>query len=130
MMNQVSGGLGSSLILLLIFIGIAYVLLIPFFVAAIANKQGRSGVLWFFLSILLNPFFSILILIALGDTDEKRKQKVLEEEQIRLSIRKYQWKCDDLFVRRVPFRLQGSDYRTPCWSLFFASIRATTVMQY
>lgn len=86
-MNQVSGGLGSSLLLLLIFIGIAYVLLIPFFVAAIANKQGRSGVLWFFLSILLNPFFSILILIALGDTDEKRKQKVIEEEQIRMSIR-------------------------------------------
>lgn len=87
MMNQVSGGFGSALIILIVFIAIAYVLLIPLFVAAIANKQGRSGFLWFFLSILLNPFFSILILIALGDTDGKRKQKVIEDEQIRMSIR-------------------------------------------
>ena len=86
-MNPILGEHTSIVILLVILIGIAYIIFIPICVAVIANKQGRSGLIWFFLSILLNPFFSILILIALGDTDEKRKQKVIEDEKVRLSIR-------------------------------------------
>lgn len=58
----------------------------PFLVAAIANNKGRDGVLWFFLSLILNPLFSILILIGFGDTDEKRKQRIIEEEKLRISI--------------------------------------------
>ena len=89
-MNSIFGEYTSIFILLLIIIGIAYIITTPICVAVIANKQGRSGFFWFFLSILLNPFFSIIILIALGDTDEKRKQKVIEDEKARLSI------CDSL----------------------------------
>ena len=76
----------SYLILFLILIGISYIFIMPFLVAAIANNKGRDGVLWFFLSLILNPLFSILILIGFGDTDEKRKQRIIEEEKLRISI--------------------------------------------
>lgn len=85
-LSQTFEGLAPIILLLIVFIGIAYILIIPICVAVIAGNKGRSGFLWFLLSILINPFFAILILIALGDTDEKRRQKVIEDEKTRQEI--------------------------------------------
>ena len=73
--------------IILIIIGLLYFFITPICVAAIANKQGRSGLGWFFLSFLINPLFAILVLVALGDTDEKLIEKAMKEERARESVR-------------------------------------------
>ena len=48
-----------------------------------ATKRGRSGFLWFMFSLLLSPVLSMLLIYFLGETDEKRKERIREEEQLR-----------------------------------------------
>ena len=90
---QVHSGWHSSfdwyviIIGLAVLIGIAIVLVVPFLVAEIAEKQGRSRTGWFFLSLLISPPFAVLVLIALGDTDDKRKERIKEDERIRKEMR-------------------------------------------
>ena len=55
-------------------------------IAHVAQEQGRNGVSWFFLSLLFSPFFIILVLIALGDTNNKRNQRAIEDELARNSV--------------------------------------------
>lgn len=55
-------------------------------VAKAARNRGRSGVLWFFLSLLINPILAVLLLLAMGDTDAKRKEKWMHEELIRTKV--------------------------------------------
>ena len=74
---------------------VLYVLAFPLMVAHVANNQGRSGAGWFFLSLLISPVFAILVLIALGDTDEKRKQRAILDEQARNRVR-------EEFAKRPP----------------------------
>ena len=52
-------------------ITIAYFLFIPTCVALVAKKKGRHGLVWFLLSIFINPIVALLLLIALGDKDNK-----------------------------------------------------------
>lgn len=52
-------------------IAIAYFLFIPTCVALVAKKKGRHGLVWFLLSIFINPIVALLLLIALGDKDNK-----------------------------------------------------------
>ncbi len=75
------------LIALGILVGLAYIFLIPFCIAHAAKSKGRNATGWFFLSILINPFFAMLLLIIMGDTDAKRKQKILEDETWRNTVR-------------------------------------------
>ena len=49
--------------------------------ATIANKRGRSTLPWFLLSFLLSPVFVILLLLVMGETDEKRRERIEEEER-------------------------------------------------
>jgi type VI protein secretion system component VasK len=69
-----------GLIVLLI---LAYFLLFPILVAKAARNRGRSGALWFLLSLLISPVLTVLLLLAMGDTDAKRKERWAHEEQIR-----------------------------------------------
>ena len=73
--------------IILIIIGLLYIITIPICVAVIAAKRGRNGFGWFLLSFLINPLFAILVLIALGDTDEKLIEKAMKEERARESVR-------------------------------------------
>lgn len=75
------------LIALVILIGLAYIFLIPFCVAHAAKTKGRSATGWFFLSILINPFFAMILLLIMGDTDAKRQQRILEDERLRNTVR-------------------------------------------
>ena len=52
-------------------IAIAYFLFIPTCVALVAKKKGRHGLVWFLLSIFINLIVALLLLIALGDKDNK-----------------------------------------------------------
>ena len=71
---------------LLIVLIILYLLAFPWMIAHVAQEQGRNGVSWFFLSLLFSPFFIILVLIALGDTNNKRNQRAIEDELARNSV--------------------------------------------
>jgi len=90
LMNIISetGFLPSTLLIVLVAIFcFGFIFVIPVCVANIADKQGRNALGWFFLSFLMNPFFALIVLIALGDTKAKRLEKVMEEEQLRCQIR-------------------------------------------
>ncbi len=52
-------------------IAIAYFLFIPTCVALVAKKKGRHGLVWFLLSIFINPIVALLLLIALGEKENK-----------------------------------------------------------
>lgn len=56
-------------------------------VATIAKKRGRSVWLWFLLSFIISPVLVILLLLVLGETDEKHRERIAEEERIRKEIR-------------------------------------------
>ena len=65
-------GLGIGAIILIgLAILIVHVLicLIPFFMA---RKRGRSGLLWFIISLIIGWFWTIIILLIVGDTSEKK----------------------------------------------------------
>lgn len=71
------------LIGLIVLVVLAYFLLFPILVAKAARNRGRSGTLWFILSLLISPVLTVLLLLALGDTDAKRRERWMHEEQIR-----------------------------------------------
>lgn len=48
-----------------------------------ANKYGRDSLFWFFISLIASPYVAILSLHFLGETDEKRKERIMEEEKLR-----------------------------------------------
>lgn len=48
-----------------------------------ANKRGRSGLFWFLFSLIISPFLSMLFLYFLGETEEKRRERIIEEEKLR-----------------------------------------------
>ena len=75
----------ALLVTLLISLGIYIAFcLIP---ASMAKKRGRSGFGWFFCSLFLTPIVGIFIVACLGDTEEKRRERIYEEEEIRRQIR-------------------------------------------
>ena len=71
------------LIGLMVLVVLAYFLLFPILVAKAARNRGRSGTLWFFLSLLISPILTVLLLLAMGDTDAKRRERWMHEDQIR-----------------------------------------------
>lgn len=77
-------GLLGIVIILLFLIFIIYLFVIPI---KMANKRGRSVILWFLIGLLFSPFFSMLMLYFLGETDSKREERIIEEEQIRMRYR-------------------------------------------
>ena len=68
-------------IILVILVFFLY-LSISIFVAEAARNHGRSGTFWFIYSLLISPLFCLLLLIALGDTEAKKKEKWLEQENL------------------------------------------------
>lgn len=50
------------------------------------KNRGRGYWWWLLLSIFFTPVIIALLLIALGDTDEKRKQKIQQEELWKIAM--------------------------------------------
>ena len=57
------------------------------FVVIVARREGRSGFGWFLISVLTSFIVALIILACLGDTDDKRQEKIWEEEQWRKQFR-------------------------------------------
>ena len=70
---------------LIIFLIYILICVIP---AQMAEKRGRSVMGWFFLSILITPIYTAFIIFCLGETDEKRKERIFQEEEWRILCRK------------------------------------------
>lgn len=51
-----------------------------------ARSRGRSYWGWFWFSFFLNPLLGVIVLACLGDTEERRREKILEAEEVRLSL--------------------------------------------
>lgn len=74
-------------------IGFLIVLFVPYLILCIipaymADKRGRSVVGWFFLSILITPIWAAIIILCLGETNQKRKDRIFQEEEWRILCRK------------------------------------------
>ena len=48
-----------------------------------AEKRGRSGWGWYFFSLLFSFVIGIIVILLLGDTENRRREKILEEEELR-----------------------------------------------
>lgn len=70
-----------AIVILFLYIAIS---MVP---VSMANKRGRSKFGWFLFSFLISPLFAIIILACLGETEEKRMSRIMEEEEYRQMIR-------------------------------------------
>ncbi|MDF9831786.1 hypothetical protein [Parabacteroides sp. PF5-6] len=57
-----------------------------FVTASMARKKGRSGLGWFLVACFITPYLSMIILACLGDTEKRRRERMLEDERIRQSV--------------------------------------------
>lgn len=51
-------------------------IILSFVVYAVANNKGRSGCAWFFISLLLSPLIAFIVLLCVGDSDEKKEESL------------------------------------------------------
>ncbi len=51
-----------------------------------AKKRGRSQFGWFVFSMLFSPILGMIFLVFLGETEEKRKERLMEEINLRLKL--------------------------------------------
>ena len=65
-----------GLILLLLLPGAFFYLWLP---AHMASNRGRSSFGWIVLTFMTTPVTTIILLLALGDSDEKIRQTIHEE---------------------------------------------------
>ena len=69
-------GLGVIIIIgIILFIVHVLICLVPFFMA---RKRGRSGMLWFVISLCIGWLWTVIILLIVGDTAEK---KIIDAEK-------------------------------------------------
>ena len=71
----------ADIISAIILLGVCVYLLFCIIPAYMAEKRGRSVMGWFFLSILITPIYTAFIIFCLGETDEKRKERIFKEEE-------------------------------------------------
>lgn len=75
----------SMLLVGLIIVG--FLLWILVVIGRMARKRGRNAFFWVLLSIFTTPIFPAILLLCLGETDECRKSRIIEEETLRLAAR-------------------------------------------
>lgn len=79
-MEQSGIPLSSIVILLFILTILIILIVIPI---KMANRRGRSAIGWFLFSLVFSPFLAMLFLFLLGETDDKRYERIIEEEELR-----------------------------------------------
>ena len=77
----------AFLVFALLFI-VNYVILF-YYVYEMANTRGRSMFYWILCSFLITPLISIILLKCIGETDEKRKQRIIQEEELKQLVRNH-----------------------------------------
>lgn len=76
-------GLTIGAIILLLIYG-----LFIYLIVTMTKSRGRSIFGWLVFALFFTPLITMLILFLLGDTDKRRLQKIQEEEEQRISIRR------------------------------------------
>lgn len=66
---------------LFIVVVIIVVLILLVFVREMAITKGRNINGWIILSLLLSPIICIVLLACLGETEEKRRERLLKEQE-------------------------------------------------
>ena len=69
------------------FIAIIFWIIIACLIFPFANKRGRSGFGWFIFSVIFSPLLGFIVLLCLGETEEKRRERIIEDEKLRQSLR-------------------------------------------
>ena len=77
----------ATWVLVVLLVIIILIIFLSVIVVKMANKRGRSGFGWFMLSMIISPFLCMLFLYLLGETDDKRKERIIEEEVLRNQYR-------------------------------------------
>lgn len=72
-------------IIMLCFVIYALFCIVP---AYMAEKRGRSVIGWYVLSIFITPIYTSVILACLGETNQKRKERIFQEEEWRILCKK------------------------------------------
>jgi predicted MFS family arabinose efflux permease len=66
---------------------VAFIIMLLVIPIKMANRRGRSATIWFLFSLIISPFLAMLFLALLGETDQKRKKRIIEEEELRMRYR-------------------------------------------
>jgi hypothetical protein len=83
------GDLTAFVLIIFVFMPLVITLLICCsYCAEAANSRGRNGGGWFFIAFFGTPILAAVLLIALGDTQRIREQKILRDEELREFIRR------------------------------------------
>ena len=54
---------------------------------SLAKKNGRSGCGWFVFSFFFGFLLTLIVVALLGESEEHKKQRIIEEEKLRQEIR-------------------------------------------
>ncbi|MFG5857407.1 hypothetical protein LDB17_04295 [Dysgonomonas sp. Shenzhen-Wh21] len=69
------------LAVILIIAVIVNALILLYYVYEMACKNGRSSFYWVAFSLCLTPIVSIILLSCIGETEEKRRERLLKDEE-------------------------------------------------
>jgi len=67
---------------------VALYIILFFYVGGSAKTKGRSVFYWVILSLFLTPLLSIPLLYFIGETEEKRNERIFKDEELRILARK------------------------------------------
>ena len=81
--------------LLLLVIIVAWVVFIFVFVTESAANKGRSTTGWCILSLFVSPIVVLILLYVLGETREFYRERLMQEELMRLELRRKIVAADD-----------------------------------
>ena len=81
---------------------------LTFVTASVARKRGRSGLGWFLLACIISPYISLIILACIGDTEEKKREKIYEEELLRKEIWRFNFSHSEGTTTSSPQNQQKS----------------------
>jgi len=56
-------------------------LILLYYVYDLACKNGRSSLYWIILSLCVTPIISIILLSCIGETEEKRRERLWKDEK-------------------------------------------------
>ena len=68
------------------FLGIILYIIFCIIVGAAASNRGRSGIGYFFISLLLSPLIGFIIILVLGENKNIRKDRLYEEAEIKETV--------------------------------------------
>jgi len=76
-------------------------IILSFIMVFLAKSKGRSGFAWFFISILISPIIAFFILLAVGDSDDKKFEDLQNQKEMLEEIDKSQKNKTDQAIEEL-----------------------------